>query len=199
MEAADDAVLESLGLNLGPVFHFVAGDILGVAGYVEAGVGVGAVGADGCHQLVVFIGNGIFRGFVRQAVDGVVDGLAFGFVGSLAIDLESLFDLVEQGLFSFVVHGAEVVGALEHQVFEVVGQTGGFGGVVLAAHAYGNVSLDARFVLVDGHVHFQAVVQRVDTRLERVVGNCLVAVLRLRTATQAQGCQAEQRQADFLE
>ena len=60
VETADHAVLEAVGLNLGPVFHLIAGDVFRVAGHVVAGVGVGAVSSDGGHQLVVFVGDGIF-------------------------------------------------------------------------------------------------------------------------------------------
>ena len=190
MEAADDTVPEAFGLNLGPLLYLVGGDVLGVAGDVEAGVGVGAVGADGGHQLVVFVGDGILGSLVGQAVYHMVDGLALGFVGGLAIDLELLFNLVQQRFLGLVVLRAEVRGALEHQVFEVVGQAGGFGGVVLAAHAYGDVGLDARFVLVDTHVDLQAVVQGVDTCLQRVIGHGLVLILR-GAAPQSQGRQRE--------
>ena len=112
----------------------------------------------------------------------MVKGFALGFVGGLTIDFECLFNLVQQWLFHFVVLGAEVVGTLEHQVFEVVGQTGCFGGVVLTAYTHGDVGLDARRLLVDAHVHFQPVVQGVDACLKRVVGNSLVTVLRTAAA-----------------
>ena len=199
VEAADDTVLEAVRLNLGPVLHLVAGDIFSVASHIEAGVGIGTVGTDGGHQLVIFIGDGILRSFVRQAVDRMIDSFTLSLVSSLAVNFKGLFDLVEQRLLYFIIHRAEMIGSLEHQVFEVVSQTGSFGRVIFTTHTHGDVGLDARFVLVDSHVHFQAVVQRVDARLERVVGNSLVAVLRLRTAAQAQGCQTKQRQADFLE
>ena len=189
MEAADDVVLEAVGLNLGPVLHLVAGDVFGVAGHVETGVGVGPVGTDGCHQLVIFVGDGVLGGFVAQAVDDVVDGRALGLVGGLAIDLELLLNLVEQGLFKCVVLGAELLGTFEHQVLEVVGQTGGLGGVVLSAYAHSDVGLDARSLFVDGHVDLQSVVQCVDTSLQRIVGDTLVAVLLRGAAAQQSSCQ----------
>ena len=188
VEATDDAVAETVGLYLGPFFYLVRGDVLGVARHVEAGVGVGAIGADGGHQFVVLVGDGQLGGFIRKTVYRMVDGLALGLAGGLAVNFKLLFNLVEQRLLGFVVLGAEVGGALEHQVFEVVRQPGGFGGVVLAAHAHGDVGLDAGFVFVDAHVHLQSVVEGVDACLERVARHGFIRVLR-GAAPQSQGSQ----------
>ena len=198
METADDAVLEAFCLYLRPVLDLVAGDVLGVAGHVEAGVGVCPAGADGGHQLVVFIGDGIFGRFVRDAVDAGIDGLAFEAVRGLAVDFKLLLDLVEQGFLYFVVLRAEMAGAFEHQVLEVVCQSGGLGRVVLSTYAHGDVGLYARCLFVDGHVDLQPVVQRVDAGLQWVVVDCLVAVLRGTTA-QAYRCQYGKQEADLSE
>lgn len=117
-----------------------------------------------------------FEGFVADAVDLTVDCRTLRIVGRLAVNLEELFDLVEQGLLGFVVARAELLGALEHQMFEIVGQTGRFARVVLAADFHGDVGFDARFCLIDAHIDFQSVIQRVDTGLERVVLDRFVRV-----------------------
>ena len=57
VESAYGGVLETVCLNLCPVFNLVAGDVLGIAGYIVAGVGICSVGSDGRHQLVVFVGD----------------------------------------------------------------------------------------------------------------------------------------------
>ena len=49
-------------------------------------------------------------------------------------------------------------GAFKHQMLKIVSQSGGFGRVVLAAYAYSDIRLDARLVLVNGHIHLQSVV-----------------------------------------
>ncbi len=81
----------------------------------------------------------------------MVYGRAGGGVGGMAIGFEQLFYPVQQGFFGGVVGGAELFGALEHKVFEVVSQTGGFGRVVLASDAHGDVGLDTGFVFVYRH------------------------------------------------
>ena len=177
METADDVVLEAVGLNLCPVFQLVGGDILDVAGDIEAGVGVGAVGTDGSHQLVVLIGDGELGCLVGEAVDLAVDGGALCLVGLGAVHLEECLNLVEQGLLLGVVLCAEVLGALEHQVLEVVGKAGSLSGVVLATHTHGDVGLYARSLLIYGEVHLQSIVQCVDTALHGVAVDCLVAAL----------------------
>ena len=182
METADHAIFKTFCLNFCPVVNLIAGDVLGVAGHVETGVGVRSVGADGCHQLVIFVGDGIFGSFVRDAVYSCVNGFALKAVRRLAVDFKLFLDLVEHRLFNFVVLSAEIVGTFKHQVFKVVGQPGGFCGVVLTAYAYGNVRLYARSFLVDGHVNFQTVVQSVDARFQRIVGDCFVTVLRSTTS-----------------
>ena len=177
METADNVVFKAVGLNLCPVLNLVAGDVFSIASYIKAGVSVGTIGTDSSHKLIVFIGDSQLGCFVTQAVDYMIDGLAFGFIGSLAIHFELLFNLVEQRFFEFVVLCAELLGTLEHEVFKVVCQTGCFGRVVLTSHANGNVCLDAWCFLVHGHIDLQPIFKGIDACLERIVRHRLVVIL----------------------
>ena len=181
MKAADDAVLEAIGLDLGPVLDLVRGDVLGVAGDVEVRVRVRARGADSGHQLVVLVGDGILRSLVADAIDLTIECLAFGLVGGFAIDFKKAFDLVEEGLFGLIVRRPEVSGALEHEVLKVVRQAGGLCWVVLSAYANGDISLDAGRLFVDAHVDLQAVVEGVDAGLQRVAVDRLIVRFCART------------------
>ena len=177
VEAADYGVLEAVGLYAGPVLDLVGGDVLDVAGDVVACVGVGAVGADGRHELVVLVGYGQQRCLVAHRVDFVVDGLAGHAVGGVAVLLEELLDAVEHRLFCGVVGGAELFGALEHEVLEIVGEAGGLGGVVLAAYAHGDVCLYAGLVAVDSHEQLEAVREGVGLGVQGVARHRVVGVL----------------------
>ena len=140
------------------------------AGDILADIGVSALGANACHQLVVLVGNGKLAGSVRKTVDDVVDGLALTGVGGLAVNLILGLDLVKDGTFGCVVLRAELRSTLEHQVLQVVCQTCTLGWVVLATGAYGNVSLYARLLGVVGEVDGKSVGQDVEVRLHRIVG-----------------------------
>ncbi len=106
----------------------------------------------------------------------MVDGGALGLVGGLTIDLEETLNLIQKGLLGSVVRSTELLRTLEHQVLEVVRQTGGLGGVVLTAHLHGNGGLKTRGLLVYTHVDLQAVVQSVDAGLHGVARNGFVLV-----------------------
>ena len=176
VETADDHVLEAVGLDLGPVLDLVGRDVFLVAGYIAGREGIGPFGSDQGHHLVIFIGDGQFRGFVTDGVDPVVGGGAFGRVRLGPVNIIQGLDLVQHGLFCRVVGRSDEFGTFEHDVLKVVGETGVVGRIVLAAGTDGNVGLDTRGLLVDGHVHFQAVVQGVDLGVERIAGNRFIAV-----------------------
>ena len=178
MEEPQHRVLEAVGLDNQEVLQLVGGDVLVVVGEVDPGCGVGPARTYQRHQLVVLVGDGKRGGQLRNAVDLFVDGLALG--GLRLVDfpvlLEQLFNLVKQRLLLLPVLGAEVFGTLEHEVLEVVGQSGSFGWVELAARPGGDCHLDFRCLPVDGHVHLQTVVQSVDARVNRVVRDGFVGV-----------------------
>ena len=107
-----------------------------------------------------------------------VDFAAGHGVGGDAVHLKQLLNLVEQRLLGGIVGGAELLGAFEHKVFEVVSEAGGFGGVVLGTYAHGDVGLDTRFFMVLCHENLQTVGESVDFGLQRVAidGAILVAI-----------------------
>ena len=127
----------------------------------------------------------------------MIDGFALFGIGGLAIDLEEFLDLVEERLFLRIVRRSELFRALEHQVFEIVGETGGLLRVVLAADLHGDVRVDARFVLVDNHVDFETVVQRIDAGLGRVVFDGFILVLVAGCNRQGKYCHEEQGKNAF--
>ena len=108
--------------------------------------------------------------------------LACNRVGQLAISFEAPLNLVKQRCLSHRVAGAEVCGALEHDMLQVVGQTRGLCRVVLSSSAHGNVRLDARLLLIHAQINLQAVLQRVDSRVQGIARNRLVLVLLRRYA-----------------
>ena len=162
VESANHHVLETVGLDLCPVFYFVAGDVFGIASHVVAGICVGSFGTDGGHQLVVFVGNEILGGELRDAVNLMVFLFAQCGVGDQAVLLVAFFNLVEQRCFGLWIVRAEEFCAFEHQMLQIVSQTGGLCRVVLGAGAHGHVGLDARSLLVHAEIHFQSVVECVD-------------------------------------
>ena len=121
MESANHHVLESLALNLSPVFHLVARNVLRVASYVVGSICVRTLRSDGSHQLVVFVGNEVSSRHLRDAVNLVIFLFAQVGVGDEPVLFVSSLNLVQQGTLSFRVVGAELVCTFEHEVFQVVG------------------------------------------------------------------------------
>ena len=103
MEAANDHVLEAVALYACPVFDLVRGDVLHIAGHVVRGVGVGALGTYRRHELVILVGYVILCRDLRHAVYLVVEPLALGGVGHLAVGLVAAFNVVEVGQLLLVV------------------------------------------------------------------------------------------------
>ena len=94
-----------------------------------------------------------------------------------AVFLIAFFDIAEQGSFGHGVVGAELHRTLEHQVLQIVSQSGGFGRIVLATCSDGDVGLDAWFLLIDRQIHFQTVVEGIDTRLHQVARYGLILII----------------------
>ena len=138
METADDHILEAFALNFGPVLNLIAGNILYIARHVEAGIGVGTLGTNGRHQLVVLVGDKVLGSQLADTVYLVIGLTALGRIGQCAI------------LF---VAGLDI------------SQSGGLCRVVLRTGTHGNKCIQTGFLLVDTQVHFQTIVERVDTRL----------------------------------
>ena len=106
----------------------------------------------------------------------MVVSLALLGIGDAPVLLEEAFDFIEIGFFGLVVLGAVLLGALEHQMLEIVGESRGFLGVVLSADAYGDESLQTGLFFVDGHIDFQTVVQGVDPGVHRISFYAFVTV-----------------------
>ena len=162
VETADDHILETVGLYLCPILNLIGRNVLCVASHIVRSEGIRTFGSDGCHQFVVFVGDEVFGGKLAHGVNLVVLLSAQGFVGDGAVFLVPLFDVGKERSLCLGVGGSKLACALEHQVLEIVGQTRRFGRVVLRTRAYGNVRLYAGFLLVDGKVNFESVLQRVD-------------------------------------
>ena len=193
VEQTDYRILETVSLDLGPVFNLVRRNVFHIGRDVVAGESVRPLRTDSGHQLVVFIGNRIGSGNLRNTVNLGIQGLAFGFVRGLAIDFKQVFNLVEVNLLGGIVHRAEVLRAFEHQMFEVVGKTGRFGGVVLASGIDRHDSLDTRSVLVDRKIDFQTVVQRVNPGTHRVARHTFIRILRAAGAQKQGRRQCQQK------
>ena len=178
VETANHNILETIRLDFEPILNLVRGNVLDINGHIVACIGVGALSTDRSHQLVVLVGNSQLRCLVADRVDTLVESLALSLVIGLAINLEQLLNLVEQRLLGLVVLRTELLRTLEHQVLEVVSQTGCLGGVVLTTHANSDVGLDSGLLVADRHIYFQTVIERIDTGLSRIALDALVSVLR---------------------
>ncbi len=197
MEQTEHHVLEPFGLNLRPVFQLVGRHVLNINREVVRRTGIGPRRTDARHQFVVFVRDGQLGGFVRQTVDNVIGGGAFGRIGQVAIDFKLIGNGLQQDVFLFEIHRTEMRGTLEHHVFEIVGQPRGFQRIVLGTDFYGNISLNTRFGLIDTQKYLQTVRQRVHLHLQRVVlhGRELIVArgLRLQTAPESNAQDAEQQ------
>ena len=178
VETANHNIFETIRLDFEPILNLVRGNVLDINGHIVTRISVGALSTDRSHQLVVLVGNSQLRRLVADRVDTLVESLALSLVLGLAIDLEQLLNLVEQRLLGLVVLRAELLRTLEHQVLEVVSQTGCLGRVVLTTHANSDVGLDSGLLVADRHIYLQTVIQRIDTGLSRIALDALVSVLR---------------------
>ena len=158
VEPTNHHVLETVGLNLRPVLNLVAGDILRIAGDVVGRKGVGTLSTDGCHQLVVLVGDEVLCCQLRDRVNLVVGLLTGCRVGQLAVDLVALFYLVEQGSLCSGVVGTKLLSTFEHQMLQIVGQTGSLCRVVLGTRAHSDVGLDTGLLFVNTQINLQPVV-----------------------------------------
>ena len=190
VEATYHHVLESVGLDLCPVLNLVRRDILRIAGYIVRGIGVRPFCTDGCHQLIVLIGNEILGSHLRDRVDLVVSLLAGLGIGKLAISLIALFDLCQQRSLSLGVIRTKLFRALKHQVLQVVSQTCRFRRVILRTCTYSDECLDTRFLRVYREIYLQTVVECVDARLHLIARHCFILILlSLDTQPEHQGTQ----------
>ena len=177
VEATDHHVLESVTLDLCPVLNLVRRDILRITGHVVRRVGVRPFCTDGCHQLVILIGNEILGCHLRDRVDLVVSLLAGLGIGKLTISLITLFDLCEQRGLCLGVIRTKLFRALKHQVLQVVSQTCRFRRVILRTCTYSDECLDTRFLRVYREIYLQTVIEGIDARLHHIPRNSLILVI----------------------
>ena len=183
-------VLESVGLDLCPVLNLVRRDILRITGHVVRGVGVRPFCTDGCHQLVILIGNEILGCHLRDRVDLVVSLLTRIRIRQLAISLIALFNLCEQRGLSLGVIRTKLFRALKHQVLQVVSQSCRFRRVILRTCTYSDECLDAWFLRVYREIYLQTVVEGIDARLHLIARHCFILILLgLDTQPEHQGTQ----------
>ena len=130
MESAYNHILEAVALYACPVFKLVGRYVLHIARNVVAGVGVGAVGSDGRHKLVVLVRDEVACCYLRYRVDFVVQLAAHGRVGYGAVVLVAALYVVEIWLLLGIVGGSEAACALKHKMLKIVGKTRSFGWVV---------------------------------------------------------------------
>ena len=109
-------------------------------------------------------------------------------IGELTISLVALLNLCQQWGLSLWVVSTKLLGALKHQVLQIVSQSCGFGRVVLRTGTYGNISLNTWFLSVHTQVHLQSVIQCVHTGLHHVTRNGnILKILSLSTHTKCHG------------
>ena len=168
VEAPEHRMSEAVRLNAGPVIYLVGRYVLGVNGLVLGSPGIRSLCTYDGHKLVVLVRDGNEGGGVAQGVDPVIDGLAGSGVLSNAILLKEGFYLIEKRFLGGIVGGSEAFRSLEHKMLEVMGQTGSLERVVLGAHLYGYVGLDAGSFLVYAHIDLEAVVERIDLGSEGI-------------------------------
>ena len=176
VKEAQRQVAEAFPLEGYPAAEFVAGDVVDVDGLLDPGVGVGAFGADGGDEAVVFVGGHQQGCLVAQLVDFSVQHAAFVLVLGTAVDFEEVGDLLQQRTFLLPVGGANLAGSLKEHVLHVVGQAGGVGGVVLGTYPETDVGKNTGLVVVHTQEDLQAIGQRVLAYAQRVAGDVFVAV-----------------------
>ena len=172
METTDDHVLETVTLDLRPVLNLVRGDILRIAGHIVRGVGIRTLCTNGCHQLVVLIGDEVLRSNLTHRVNlmiGLLTGLG---VGQLPISLVTLLNFSEQGGLCLWVVRTKLLRTLEHQVLQVVSQTCGLRWVVLRTCTHSDIRLDPRLLLIHREIHLQPIIQGIYPRLHHIPRYC---------------------------
>ena len=177
METADHHVLETVGLDFRPVLYLVRWDVLCIASHIVGSICVSPLCTDGCHQLVVLVGDEVLCCELAYRVNLMVGLLALLRIGHQAVLLVALLDILQERSLCLGIIGPELLGALEHQVLQIVSKSRSLSGVVLRTGTYRDVSLDTWFLSVYGEIHLQAIVEGIDSRLHHVARYGLVLVL----------------------
>ena len=160
-EKTEDGIAETLDIDIHPVCQLV-----GREGVVVEGVVVGCAGVEVCapHSLkygIHLVGDGVFGSLDVEAVDFELNIVALTGVGGGAEAVVGEADTVEVATFDGPVGGAYAVGAFEHDVFEIVGDTCGGGFLVFAAGMDEDTAVDFGLVVVFTKDDFEAIVEMV--------------------------------------
>ena len=122
METTDGHVLEAVSLYLQPRLHLVRRDVLDIAGPVVPGIGIGSLGTNHGHHLVVLVGNKVLGSQLRHRVNLVVGLAALLGISQCTVLLVASLNVSQQRSFSLRVGHTILVGSLEHQVLQIVCQ-----------------------------------------------------------------------------
>ena len=172
LEQTEHGVAEALHIHVHPFGELVRREDVEVHGLVIGSAGIQALAAHLGEDDIHLVRNGVVGRSQRQFVDLVLDGFAFGGIGGLVQTVVHHADAVQIHLFLLPVDGADAVGALEHDMLEIMGHTCSVGGVVLAARMDVDGAVDLGLVVMLAQYDFQAVVEVIGLGLKpRLGGN----------------------------
>ena len=140
-----------------PLAHVLGREGIIIIGIVVARPGIESCPAKFSDEAVVFVGDGILAGTDAQTVDVTLDGLAACFIARLCQQLVLGGDAVKVDLLSLIVDGADGVGALEHDMFEIVSDARI--GTVAGSSFHHDGTIDLGLCVVFVEPHLQAVFQ----------------------------------------
>ena len=153
LEASEHGLHQALGVQPAPLLHKLRQEGVVVVGHVVTGAGVEPAAAIFRDETAVLVGNGVVGSLQTQLVDMLLDTLALSLDLGLREQVVLRRDAVEPRLFLLVVDGAYTVGALEHDMLEIMGDARVRAVLGPRLHDDGTEDLRLRVVLVepDGH------------------------------------------------
>ena len=115
------------------------------------------------------------RSQLRHTINLMIELLATGRIGYLAVLLVASFNLIEIGSLECGIACTKLLGTLEHKMFQVVRESGGLGRVVARPCAHCDVRGDAWRVVVNTQEHLHAIAQSVALSVHGItfIGDCL--------------------------
>ena len=159
LEQAEYGVDEALRIDFEPFVDLVRGERVVVVGDVVAGTCVQAFSAHALDEVHKLVGNADLAFFHGQVVDLFPDGFFLQRVGLFGHFIVLGDDLFVDGLFLFPVQGADLVGTFEHDVLQIVGQTGVLGRVVDRTGAAGYDTIHVGLGVVFPYIYGKTVLQ----------------------------------------
>ena len=159
LEEAEDGFAETLYIHIHPVEELVGGESVVVDGIVVGGAGVEACAAHILQDGVDLVGDGVLRGSNAEPVDFELDVVPLLVVLGGLETVVGLADAIEIGFLLVPVDGADAVGTLEHDMFEIVSHTRGVGVLVLAACMDHHAAVDFGLAVLLAKDDFQSIVE----------------------------------------